>query len=214
MAKKSPSAVKNSKGKSKPSKVKASVKSVKKPVVKALKKLVASAVKKVTKAVKASNGVKAKTAKQDTLKKAAKAIEKPVAKKIDKHVEKEETVVSKPALMTKKGKADPVVTEDVSNVASDALADKAPVKAEKVSKAKPIRIEKGNIDDEKAKWAELFKKLGKDKAINYKMSDTFSALSPVQHKVLGWGFILKNDNDRLEVLFETGIRMLISNYKS
>ena len=33
-------------------------------------------------------------------------------------------------------------------------------------------------------------------------------------KVLGWGFILKNDNDRLEVLFETGIRMLISNYKS
>lgn len=206
MAKKSPSAAK----KSKPSKPKASAKPVKKPVVKALKKLVASAVKKVTKAVKASNGAKAKTAKPVTLKKATKPVEKQVAKKI----EKEKTVVSKPALMTKKGKAEPVVIDDASDVTPDVAAEIAPAKAEKVSKAKPIRIEKGNIDDEKAKWAELFKKLGKDKAVSYKMSDTFSALSPVQHKVLGWGFILKNDNDRLEVLFETGIRMLISNYKS
>jgi hypothetical protein len=58
------------------------------------------------------------------------------------------------------------------------------------------------------------KKYGKDKALTYKMTETFTSLAPIQHKVLGWGFILTNENDRLEVLFETGIRMLISNYKS
>ena len=46
------------------------------------------------------------------------------------------------------------------------------------------------------------------------MTETFVALAPLQHKVLGWGFVLTNENDRLEVLFETGIRMLISNYKA
>ena len=46
------------------------------------------------------------------------------------------------------------------------------------------------------------------------MSEKFNAMSPIQHKVLGWGFVLTNENDRLEVLFETGIRNLISNYKS
>ncbi|MBY0451692.1 MAG: hypothetical protein K2P92_01570, partial [Bdellovibrionaceae bacterium] len=76
------------------------------------------------------------------------------------------------------------------------------------------RVERGNVADEKAKWIELNKKYGKEKAVAYKMSDSYASLSPVQHKVLGWGFILTNDNDRLEVLFENGIRVLISNYKS
>jgi hypothetical protein len=33
------------------------------------------------------------------------------------------------------------------------------------------------------------------------------------HKVLGWGFIISNINDRLDILFETGVKTLISNYK-
>jgi hypothetical protein len=36
----------------------------------------------------------------------------------------------------------------------------------------------------------------------------------LMHKVLGWGFVLSNLNDRLEVLFKDGIKVLISNYKS
>lgn len=87
-------------------------------------------------------------------------------------------------------------------------------KAEKTSKVKPIKIDRGNLVDEKAKWNELQKKYGKEKAPLYKMSDKFEAMAAIQHKVLGWGFILSNENDRLEVLFEAGIRMLISNYKS
>ena len=137
---------------------------------------------------------------------------------------KKETL--KPALMTKKGKPQkPVEVEEeqkppaakmqtvVSMIESDSQAED-PLKAEKVSKVKPVKIERGNLTDEKAKWAELFKKYGKDKAVAYKMSDKFTTMLPLQHKILGWGFILTNENDRLEVLFETGIRMLISNYKT
>ena len=86
--------------------------------------------------------------------------------------------------------------------------------AEKTSKFKPIKIERGNLTDEKAKWQELNKRYGKEKAVTYKMSESFESLKPIQHKVLGWGFILTNDNNRLEVLFENGIKMLISNYKA
>jgi len=92
--------------------------------------------------------------------------------------------------------------------------DQEPAKVEKVSKVKPVKVDRGNLNDEKAKWAELFKKYGKDKAVTYKMSESYQSLIPLQHKVLGWGFVLTNENDRLEVLFENGIRMLISNYKS
>lgn len=87
-------------------------------------------------------------------------------------------------------------------------------KAEKTSKVKPIKIDRGNLVDEKAKWNELQKKYGKEKAPLYKMSDKFESMAAIQHKVLGWGFVLSNENDRLEVLFEAGIRMLISNYKT
>ena len=131
----------------------------------------------------------------------------PVSKK------EEKVSAAQPAMMTKKGKSAPEVENETHDIEASSV-DAAPQKAEKASKVKPIRIEKGNTEDEKAKWAELFKKYGKENAIPYKMSDSFPNLSPLQHKVLGWGFILKNDNDRLEVLFETGIRMLISNYKS
>jgi hypothetical protein len=86
-------------------------------------------------------------------------------------------------------------------------------KAEKAGKFKPIKLERGNLADEKAKWQELFKRYGKDKAVNYKMSDQFESLKPINHKVLGWGFVLTNENNRLEILFENGIKLLICNYK-
>lgn len=101
--------------------------------------------------------------------------------------------------------------EEMSKINKHGEGDKA---AEKTSKFKPIKIERGNAADEKAKWQELNKRYGKEKAAAYKMSESFESLKPIQHKVLGWGFILTNDNNRLEVLFENGIKMLISNYKA
>ena len=101
--------------------------------------------------------------------------------------------------------------DEMSKINKTGDADKS---AEKSSKFKPIKIERGNLSDEKAKWQELNKRHGKEKAATYKMSESFESLKPIQHKVLGWGFVLTNDNNRLEVLFENGIKMLISNYKA
>ena len=188
-----------------------------------------AAKQKVAKPAKAAKPSKpapaAKTAKAKAAPMAkAKPVAKPAAPKADKKVDKALVKsAAKPALMTKKGKAQPVEVEEpvvkkTQTVTSmieqgDAPAEDA-AKVDKLSKVKPIRVERGNLADEKAKWIELNKKYGKEKALAYKMSDSFASLSPLQHKVLGWGFILTNDNDRLEVLFENGIRVLISNYKS
>lgn len=101
--------------------------------------------------------------------------------------------------------------EEMSKINKSGDSEKS---AEKSSKFKPIKIERGNLTDEKAKWQELNKRYGKEKAVAYKMSESYESLKPIQHKVLGWGFILTNDNNRLEVLFENGIKMLISNYKA
>lgn len=146
-----------------------------------------------------------------------------------------EKPVARPALMTKKGREKTnskvaVEVEESETVVKPVAKSKSVVsmmesdfdaevseevtKAEKVSKIKPIKVDRGNLADEKAKWEELHRKYGKEKAVSYKMSEKFNAMSPIQHKVLGWGFVLTNENDRLEVLFETGIRNLISNYKS
>lgn len=187
--------------------------------------------KKATPAKPASKATKKPAAKAAAAKPVAKPAAKPTAKaavkpapSIKANVKAPAKPVAKPAVMTKKVKA--VVEEEVeetkvvaknqsvvSMIESDVATDE-PSKAEKVSKVKPVKIERGNAADEKAKWTELNKKYGKEKAVPYKMSDKFSSMIPMQHKVLGWGFILTNENDRLEVLFETGIRMLISNYKS
>lgn len=186
---------------------------------KAAKPVAKAAVKAAGKTPAKAKPAPAKAAPVKAAATKAKAPVKAVAAPVSKKAEKSAV---KPALMTKKGKAEPVEAEEpvvkkTQTVTSmleqgDASADET--KVEKISKVKPIRVERGNLADEKAKWIELNKKYGKEKAVAYKMSDSYASLSPVQHKVLGWGFILTNDNDRLEVLFENGIRVLISNYKS
>lgn len=108
-------------------------------------------------------------------------------------------------------------TEEGSEQAVKApKAAKAP-KAEKVKKPRAPKkaavLDVSVGSDHHNKWSELKEKHSKDKALPYAMSATFESNQPIQHKSLGWGLILNNNNDRLEVLFESGIKMLISNYK-
>lgn len=63
-------------------------------------------------------------------------------------------------------------------------------------------------------WQKFFDTHKNEKAKSYNMRESFEAKSSLQHVKLGWGFILSNINDRLEVLFKEGIKILISNYKS
>lgn len=63
------------------------------------------------------------------------------------------------------------------------------------------------------KWGTLYKKAEQIEAKPYNMKAQFEEKTAIVHKVLGWGYILANRNDRLEVLFKDGIKYLISNYK-
>ena len=65
------------------------------------------------------------------------------------------------------------------------------------------------------KWENLHKKSAAKglKPMPYSMKKKFDAQTPIQHKLLGWGYIMNNINDRLEVLFKDGVKYLISNYK-
>lgn len=64
-----------------------------------------------------------------------------------------------------------------------------------------------------SKWNSLFKKSEQIESKPYNMKAVFEEKTAIVHKVLGWGYILANRNDRLEVLFKDGIKYLISNYK-
>lgn len=87
-----------------------------------------------------------------------------------------------------------------------------PMKVSKKEKAARAAQEKVNAEEFK-KWSDLRDKHGSEKALTYSMSASFESSGPLIHKILGWGYILSNQNDRLEVLFESGPKMLISNYK-
>lgn len=64
-----------------------------------------------------------------------------------------------------------------------------------------------------AKWLQFYKKAETIETKPYNMRQTFLEKTAIVHKVLGWGYIMANRNDRLEVLFKDGIKYLISNYK-
>lgn len=193
----------------------------------ALKKK-ASAAKAKTPKAKSTKPVK--SAKPGKLVKSASKVVKAIVKVLKPAPEKPAkttpakiTKTAKPALMTKKGKISSAEVvekpehkkpQTIVSMMEAEPATEETAKVEKISKVKPVKVDRGNLADEKAKWAELNKKYGKDKALAYKMTEKYPSLAPLQHKVLGWGFILTNENDRLEVLFENGIRMLISNYKN
>lgn len=83
---------------------------------------------------------------------------------------------------------------------------------EKKKKKDDLKIDRGG--DLEAQWMQIKEKNKALKALPYKMSESFEARTPILHKVLGWGFIISNQNDRLEVLFQQGIKFLISNYKT
>jgi len=120
-----------------------------------------------------------------------------------------EKVIAKPKTAT------PVLPPKPVEVAA---VPKKPTKAKKlttklsVKSTKESKAEKANQLSQK--WSTLFRKSQEMEARPYNMRGVYEPKTPIQHKVLGWGYILNNKNDRLEVLFQDGIRYLISNYKS
>lgn len=151
---------------------------------------------------------KAASPKKPAAKKTAKSA--PVKPAAPKPAAKAKAVVAKPTALvskpTPKAEAAPKPTKE-AKVA-------APVKAAQVAdSSEKIKIDRDNMTEEQVKWAEMYNKYKDTQATTYDMKSSFKAGAPLQHKVLGWGWIVSNENDRLEVLFKDGKRMLISNYR-
>lgn len=107
--------------------------------------------------------------------------------------------------------------QDPSALRRAAMSLKGPVEAEKVAQEKKKKKDDLKIDrtgDLEAQWSSLKEKTKAIKPVPYKMTERYEPRGPILHKVLGWGYILTNQNDRLEVLFQEGIKFLISNYKA
>lgn len=196
---------------------KAAVKTVAKTVAKAAKKIV----KKATEPAKAK-AVKAAPKKEE---KAAKVKATPVVKKVEEKKAKVAVAPEKakaPTTMSAKGKVKAAketvevdseeYTETEESVPA-AIPQKAEVEKPKKKTAAQKKKEKLEIDAN-VKWGDLFEKYKQLKPVNYSMKDVFEANQPIQHKVLGWGWVISSENDRLEVLFKDGKKILISNYKS
>lgn len=104
-----------------------------------------------------------------------------------------------------------VETATVEEAETDkAATDKADKKGKKSSKDE-IKVDRnGNLE---AQWSLLHDRSKGIKPAPYQMSDNYEARTPLFHKVLGWGYVLSSQNNRLEVLFKDGIKVLIANYK-
>lgn len=162
-------------------------------------KKVATASAKGAKSADKSTTGKAASAAKATAKSAVKSAEKKPVEKSEKTA-----AVEKPAKAPKLE----VATEATEKPAKVAKA----VKPKRESAAARAAAEE--LSEDFKKWSDLKEKHGQSKAVNYNLSSQFEAQIPLMHKVLGWGYILSNQNDRLEVLFETGRKTLISNYKT
>lgn len=134
---------------------------------------------------------------------AAAKVVKPAAKIEAKSKKEAVTPQAKPATMSLS------VTSKVSKVTATKSAGSKQV----ADSTEKIKIDRESMSDEQVKWAEMYNKHKETQASLYDMKATFQAGVPIQHKVLGWGWVVSNDNDRLEVLFKDGKRMLISNYR-
>lgn len=167
----------------------------------------------VAKAVK----VKAKEVPSKVAKKAALKVVAPLAavEKVTPSAVKMAAVKMKAAIPVTK----PVAVAPQAQIEKAKAALKTAVKEEKStskSRAKKLAIEASANESAAAlaqKWANLYKKSEQIESKPYNMKAVFEEKTAIVHKVLGWGYILTNRNDRLEVLFKDGIKYLISNYK-
>ena len=116
---------------------------------------------------------------------------------------------------TKKVAAKKATAKKAVKVTVKPVKEKAP---KKVAAPKPKKLTRAEIKKQEqvsemtAKWMGWQKKAKDMEPAVYKMSGVYEERTPLKHSKLGWGFILSNKNHRLEVLFEGGIKYLISNY--
>lgn len=84
---------------------------------------------------------------------------------------------------------------------------------EKSKKKTPAAVQSSEMEKVDAEWSELMNQNKSAKPVPYSMSEDFQPKTVISHKVLGVGFVLKSQNNRIEVAFKEGKKTLITNYK-
>ncbi len=162
--------------------------SVKKPPVRAVKKKDLKTQKPDNKGQK-----KSKKAKSPPLKKVKSGLQRDTDKP-----KKAKTPPLKKVKSTQKPDADTL--KKTSSV--------EPASVEKIKK--PTKKQARLLDEHEKKWNELYKRARGISPVEFKVSAFFEAKSPLNHPQFGWGWVLKNTNHRLEVIFRDKVRLLLS----
>ena len=95
--------------------------------------------------------------------------------------------------------------------AKDADAPVKKVKKKRITKAE--REANEEAERLRDKWQELHTLSEGQPAKKYMITDSYESNTALDHAKLGWGYVLTSQNNRLEVLFEDGIKILVSNYE-
>lgn len=78
------------------------------------------------------------------------------------------------------------------------------------SKARKSKV----IKNDSPGWETLKSEIGVGNIQNYKMSISFKNQSAIQHPSFGVGFIVQSTPQKIEVVFEDGVRQLVHNRQS
>lgn len=116
--------------------------------------------------------------------------------------------VENPKTAKPKKPADPVVLDSVSV---------APKETKKVSKKKSSKIVPKTPEEIEAgdeQWQQLYRQHKNEATVPYHMESDYKPKMAIEHKILGWGYILKAINNRIEVSFKAGVKTLIMNHKN
>jgi hypothetical protein len=85
-----------------------------------------------------------------------------------------------------------------------------PKEPKKKAAAPPVVSAADKVDPE---WTTYMNQNKAAKPVIYSMSDDYQPKTVISHKVLGLGYVLKSQNNRIEVSFKEGKKTLITNYK-
>lgn len=162
----------------------------------------ASAKKKTTKVAK-----KAKPDKKVSKKAPSKASAvKSKASSQSKSASTKKPIAKKPDTPSKQASSKPVAASKSKKVESPKKI--APVKSKALE---PIQE---NFDGADEQWVSLYKSHKSEKPVAYNMSENFDIKTVIHHKVLGWGYVIKSKENRIDVVFRDGVKTLITNYKA
>ena len=93
----------------------------------------------------------------------------------------------------------------------DKSSDKVLPKKQKKMSEKKLTAYKKQLQENEKKWDSFYKKAKGIKPLPFAISREFPAKTPINHSLFGWGWVISNKNDRLEVIFKDKVRKLLSN---